>query len=94
MVIGVFEAILMPHYQLRVLRRSKDGAGPVETTQAWIEATDGPSAIVRAAHQAEAALKEWSGVAMLMNEGGAMLWSVRKDLPRPTGLGGLPLTMR
>lgn len=90
----VFGAILMPHYQLRVLCRPKDGAGPVETTQAWIEAKDGPSAIVRAHHQAEAALKECSGVAMLMSEDGAMLWSVRKDLPKLTGLSGRLPTMR
>jgi hypothetical protein len=36
----------------------------------------------------QAALTGWSGVAMLMNEGGAMLWSVRKDLPRPRGCYG------
>ena len=83
----------MPRYQLRVLRRLKGGADPVETTHTWIEATDGAGAIAQAVRQAEAALKGWSGVAMLMNEAGAMLWSVRKDLPRPSGLGGLPPTM-
>ena len=83
----------MPRYQLRVLRRLKDGTSPVETTHAWIEAVNGARAIAQAIRQTEVALKGWSGVAMLMNEGGAMLWSVRKDLPRPSGPGGRPPTM-
>ena len=83
----------MPRYQLRILRRLKDGGQPVETTHAWIEAVTTARAIAQAVRQTEAALKGWSGVAMLMNEGGAMLWSVRKDLPRPGGPGGLPPTM-
>ena len=84
----------MPRYQLRVLRRVKNGTAPVETTHAWIDAVNGARAIAQATRQAEAALTGWSGVAMLMNEGGAMLWSVRKDLPRPRGPGGLPRAMR
>ena len=83
----------MPRYQLRILRRLKDSTQPVETTHAWIEAVNGARAIAHAVRQTDAALKGWSGVAMLMNEGGAMLWSKRKDLPRPMGLGGLPSTI-
>jgi hypothetical protein len=83
----------MPRYQLRVLRRSKDGTGSVETTHAWIEAVNGAQAITQAIRQTEVALTGWSGVAMLMNEAGAMLWSVRKDLPKPRELGGRPPTM-
>lgn len=85
--------LLMPRYQLRVLRRSRVGPAPVETTHAWIEAVNGERAIAQAIGQTEAALTGWSGVAMLMNEGGALLWSVRIDLPRPSGLSGLPPTL-
>lgn len=91
--VGLRANSFMPRYQLRVLRRRKDSSSPVETTHAWIEAVDGARAITHAMRQAEAALTGWSGVAILMNADGAMLWSVRKDLPRPGGPGSLPPTI-
>jgi hypothetical protein len=44
----------MPRYQLRVLRRVKNGTAPVETTHAWIDAVNGAWAIAQATRQAEA----------------------------------------
>ena len=87
------QALSMPRYQLRILRRLKQGGQPVETSHTWIDAPSGARAIAEAARQTDAALKGWSGVAMLMNEGGAMIWSTCKDLPRPRGPGEAPLTM-
>lgn len=77
----------MPRFQLRTLRRHRDGRGPVETDHTSIEASSAEQAIAQAVFIAEATFEGWSGVAMLTNDSGAMIWSMRKGMPRPSGPG-------
>lgn len=79
----------MARFQLRTLRRPLNGEGPIETQHAWVEATSAEQAIAQATFLAEAALEGWSGVSILTNDTGAMIWSVRKAMPRLNGPGSL-----
>lgn len=79
----------MGRFQLRILRRPLRSQGPIETQHAWVEATSAEQAIAQGKFLAEAALEGWSGVSILTNETGAMIWSVRKDMPRLDGPGSL-----
>ena len=79
----------MARFQLRTLRRPLKGQGPIETQHAWVEATSAEQAIAQGTFLAEAALEGWSGVSILTSETGAMIWSVRKDMPRLNGPGSL-----
>lgn len=75
--------------QLRTLRRQADGLGPVETSHVWIDATTAEQAIVQAAFIVETTLSGGTGVAMLTNESGALIWSIRKGMPKLMGPGDL-----
>ena len=75
--------------QLRTLRREADGLGRVETTHVWIDATTAEQAIVQAAFIVETTLSGGTGVAMLTNDSGALIWSIRKGMPKLTGPGDL-----
>ncbi|MCJ2079832.1 hypothetical protein [Methylobacterium sp. J-090] len=79
----------MGRFQLRTLRRPLNGQGPIETQHAWVEATSAEQAIAQGSFLSEAALEGWSGVSTLTNETGAMIWSVRKDMPRLDGPGSI-----
>ena len=70
-------------FELRVLRRPRGGSGRIETRHIHIEASSGDQAIAQGRFLAEALLEGWSGVAMLTNEAGALIWSTRKDMPPP-----------
>ena len=74
-------------FELRVLRRPRDGGGRIETRHIHIEASSGDQAIAQGRFLAEAILEGWSGVAMLTNEAGALIWSTRKAMPPPTAPG-------
>lgn len=82
-------ATQMARFQLRTLRRPMTGHGPVETSATWIDATSGEQAIAQAMFLVEATLQGWSGIATLSNETGALIWSMRKGMPRPAGPGTL-----
>lgn len=75
--------------QLRTLRRQPDGLSPVETTYVDIDAATAEQAIAQAALIVEATLSGWTGVAMLTSDSGALIWSIRKGMPRPVGQGDL-----
>ena len=75
--------------QLRTLRRQADGLSPVETSHVWIDATTAEQAIVQAAFIVEATLSGGTGVAMLTSESEALVWSIRKGMPKPMGPGDL-----
>lgn len=75
--------------QLRTLRRQADGLKPIETSQVWIDATSVEQGIVQAALIVETTLSGGTGVAMLTSESGALIWSIRKGMPKPIGPGDL-----
>lgn len=73
--------------QLRTLRRQADGLGPVETTHVWIDATTVEQAIAQATFIVETILAGGTGVAMLTNDSGSLIWSIRKGMPKLLGPG-------
>ena len=75
----------MARFQLRTLRRPMNGHGQVETSATWIDATSGEQAIAQAMFLVDATLQGWSGIATLTSETGAMIWSMRKGMPKPVG---------
>lgn len=75
--------------ELRTLRRQADGLSPVETTHVRIDATTVEQAIAQAAFIVEATLSGGTGVAMLTNDSGALIWSIRKGMPRLIAPGDL-----
>ena len=82
-------ALPLERFQLRTLRRPMDGRGRIETQHTWIEATSASEAIAQGAFLVEAVLEGCSGIAMLTNDTGALIWSMRKGMPRPEGPGSI-----
>ena len=80
-------AVPISRFELWILRRPRDGGGRIETQRIQIEASSGDQAIAQGRFLAEAILEGWTGVAMLTNEAGALIWSTRRDMPPPTALG-------
>lgn len=74
-------------FELRVLRRPREGGGRIETQRIRIEASSGDQAIAQGRFLAEAILEGWTGVAMLTNDAGALVWSMRRDMPPPAAPG-------
>ena len=78
----------MPCFRLRILKRPLDGRSGVATDSDWIEASTPDEAIAQAKVITDAVLADSAGVSMLLNEQDVPLWSERKRMPRPHGLGG------
>ena len=72
----------MAHFQLRVLRRDPERRG-IETDSCWIESETPEQAISKAESVLASECTELPGVAMLSDAVGALVWSKRKDMPRP-----------
>ena len=79
--------VLTSEFELRVLRRPREGGGRIETQRIHIAASSGDQAIAQGRFLVEAILEGWSGVAMLTNKAGALVWSTRKDMPPPAAPG-------
>jgi hypothetical protein len=78
----------MPRFQLRILRRYPDGRSGVATDSDWIEADTAEQAIAQARSITDTVLAGTPGISMLSNAQGGVLWSIRKDMPRPDNLAG------